>query len=176
MSRYFGEIRQLGYVVKDVERAMQHWIEAIGVGPWFYVADVPMHNFHYLGKPSGAKIAVALANSGFVQVELIQALDEEPSMFRDFLRAGREGLQHLAYWPTDWEGMVQAAEKRGYRIGQTATVGEMGPMAYLTTEAHPGTVVELSKATARRMGNFTAIREASVGWDGRDPIRTSIRF
>ena len=36
MSRIFGAIRQNGYVVRDIESAMQHWVEAIGVGPWFH--------------------------------------------------------------------------------------------------------------------------------------------
>src|SRR3954469_6497065 len=36
MSRLFGPLRQMGYVVPDVEAAMRHWIEVCGVGPWFY--------------------------------------------------------------------------------------------------------------------------------------------
>ena len=35
MSRIFGPIRQLGYVVQDIESAMRHWVEVEGVGPWF---------------------------------------------------------------------------------------------------------------------------------------------
>ena len=31
MSRLFGEIRQMGYVVRDIEDAMHHWIEVCGV-------------------------------------------------------------------------------------------------------------------------------------------------
>ena len=33
MSQRFGEIRQMGYVVRDIEAAMKHWIETLGVGP-----------------------------------------------------------------------------------------------------------------------------------------------
>ena len=32
MSRIFGEITQLGYVVRDIRAAMDRWIET-GVGP-----------------------------------------------------------------------------------------------------------------------------------------------
>ena len=31
MSRLFGPLRQMGYVVPDVEAAMKHWIEVCGV-------------------------------------------------------------------------------------------------------------------------------------------------
>ncbi len=36
MSRIFGAIRQNGYVVRDIEAALDHWIKVIGVGPFFY--------------------------------------------------------------------------------------------------------------------------------------------
>ena len=36
MSRFFGEIRQAGYVVPDIEAAMDYWSRELGVGPWFY--------------------------------------------------------------------------------------------------------------------------------------------
>ncbi len=33
MSRFLGEIRQLGYVVHDIEAAMDYWSTTLGVGP-----------------------------------------------------------------------------------------------------------------------------------------------
>ena len=42
MSRLLGEIRQNGYVVRDVEAAMRHWSEVLGVGPFFYFERVPI--------------------------------------------------------------------------------------------------------------------------------------
>jgi hypothetical protein len=37
MSRFFGELRQNGYVVRDIQSAMKHWTEVLGVGPFYYV-------------------------------------------------------------------------------------------------------------------------------------------
>ena len=34
MSRIFGAITQNGYVMRDIQAAMRHWIEVLGVGPW----------------------------------------------------------------------------------------------------------------------------------------------
>ena len=34
MSLLFGPLRQMGYVVRDIEGAMRHWIDVCGVGPW----------------------------------------------------------------------------------------------------------------------------------------------
>ena len=32
MSRFLGQIRQLGYVVPDIEAAMDYWSTTLGVG------------------------------------------------------------------------------------------------------------------------------------------------
>jgi hypothetical protein len=50
MSRLFGPLRQMGYVVPDVAAAMKHWVEVCGVGPWFYAERLPLTSFSYGGK------------------------------------------------------------------------------------------------------------------------------
>src|SRR6201999_3395061 len=50
MSRLFGPLRQMGYVVTDVDAAMRHWIEVCGVGPWFYADRLPLTAFTYGGQ------------------------------------------------------------------------------------------------------------------------------
>ncbi len=64
MSRIFGAITQNGYVVRDIEAAMRHWIDVLGVGPWFYVERAPIEDFQYHGEPSPVDVSIALANSG----------------------------------------------------------------------------------------------------------------
>jgi hypothetical protein len=52
MSRIFGDIIQNGYVVRDIAAAMRHWIEVLGVGPWFYIEHLSVPDFTYKGQPS----------------------------------------------------------------------------------------------------------------------------
>ena len=172
MSRLFGPVRQLGYVVKDVERAMRHWVEVLGVGPWFYIERYPVSNFRYRGQPSDVHLSIALANSGTLQVELIQQRNTAPSMYRDFLAAGHEGLQHVSSWPVDYDLVLARALASGYRIGQTGDTSR-GPFVYLETEAHPGTVMEMAVLSPTRRRVFEAVEQAAVDWDGTDPIRLS---
>lgn len=42
MSSLFGELRQIGIVIHDIEAAMRHWIEVCGVGPWYYIDKLPV--------------------------------------------------------------------------------------------------------------------------------------
>jgi hypothetical protein len=171
MSRLFGEMRQIGIVVRDIEAAMEHWVEVCGVGPWFYADKLPVTAFTYRDQTfEDIHISVALANSGEVQLELIQQRCDTPSMYRDFLAAGHEGMQHWSSWPEDYDARVERALSNGYSVGQSGD-SPRGKFVYLWEEGHPGTVIEMAHMTRTRRGIFEAIREAAVGWDGSDPVR-----
>ncbi len=172
MSRLFGDLRQIGIVVRDIEAAMTHWIEVCGVGPWFYVDKLPLLEFSYRGtRHDDIHISIALANSGEVQLELIQQRCNIPSMYQDFLQAGREGMQHWSSWPSDYDELLKRALSTGYSVGQQGD-SVRGRFVYLWNEGHPGTVIEMADMTPEREAIFSGIRTASVGWDGAEPIRT----
>lgn len=171
MSRFFGEIRQLGYVVNDIEAAMDYWSRTLGVGPWYYNPKVPIRNYQYEGSRHEPHNSVALANSGPIQVELIQTRNDVPSMYRDFLQAGRTGLQHVAYWTEDYDADLKRLSAQGFRSVMSGEVGERGRFVYFDTEYHPGTVIELSEVAGPKGKLFDLIRSESQDWDGQDPIR-----
>jgi hypothetical protein len=171
MSRLFGEVRQAGYVVHDIQKEMRHWSETLGIGPWFYAERVPVRNFMYRGQPSPIEVSVALANSGPLQIELIQQRNDAPSMYKAFLDAGRTGLQHLAYWTENFDEDLRRLAAHGLKVGMSGEVGERGRYVYYETETHPGTVIELSEIAGPKGRLFRMIREASIGWDGSDPVR-----
>ena len=171
MSRHFGKVRQNGYVVRDIEAALKHWTEVVGVGPFWYFDRVPMGRFEYRGEPSPLEVSIALANSGDLQIELIQQRNDAPSMYRDFLAAGHEGLQHVAYWTESFNRDLERALDAGFTVGQAGEIGEDGRFVYFESASHPGSVVELSEVSGAKGQFFGRIREAAASWDGSDPIR-----
>ena len=171
MSVFFGEIRQLGYVVPDIVAAMDYWSTVLGVGPFFYAERVPVVNFTYRGQPSSPVTSVALANSGPVQVELIQQRNDAPTMYRDFVQAKGSGLQHVAYWTQNFDADMARLSARGFKVGMGGEVGARGRFVYFETEYHPGAVIELSEVEGPKGRMFDLIRNAAVGWDGSDPVR-----
>ncbi len=89
MSRLFGPLRQMEFVVRDIGEAMRHWVEVCGVGPWYVAEKLPLDGFWYKERQYDIHLTVALAYSGDVQLELIQQRDRTPSMYQEFLAAGR---------------------------------------------------------------------------------------
>ena len=171
MSRFFGEVRQVGYVVPDIEQAMKYWSEVLGVGPWFYAPQVPVVNFKYRGEISAPITSVALANSGPLQIELIQQRNTAPTMYQDFVKTSTMGLQHLAYWTTTYDADLARLQAQGFVVAMSGEVGSNGRFCYFETGIHPGAVVELSEVLGPKGRMFDLIRSSAVGWDGTDPIR-----
>jgi len=170
MSRLLGAICQNGYVVRDIHAAMAHWSSTLSVGPFFFFEQAPLEKFCYKGEPSACRCSIALANSGDLQVELIQQLNDEPSMYRDFLASGNEGLQHLAFWTEDMDNDLEHMQKLGYRVGQSGQVGDDGRFVYYDTGGPAGTTIELSEISGAKGEFFDYVRQAALDWDGSDPV------
>ncbi|NYT76039.1 VOC family protein [Alcaligenaceae bacterium] len=173
MSIYFGDVRQIGYVVSDIEKAMKHWSDVLGVGPWFYKEDVGTTEFRYYGNNSQPpKLSIALANSGSLQIELIQQRDDAPSLYLDSLKRGGECAQHVAYWTADrFDEYAKVLHERGYVEGHGGRMGTRGRFGYFLHPDLPSGVIELSEMTGGKGEYFEEIRRASVGWDGLEPIQ-----
>jgi len=171
VSRIFGEIRQNGYVVKDIAKAMEYWTGTLGVGPFFYVEKAPIRDFRYHGEPSDLDVSIALANTGALQIELIQQRNDAPSMYKEFLDQGHEGLQHIAYWTESFDADMARLKALGFRIGQEGGVGRNGRFVYFQSDGHPGSVIELSEISGAKGEFFKTIRDAAASWDGTDPVR-----
>ena len=170
MSRIFGSVCQNGYVVRNIRAAMDHWVNVMGVGPWYYIPKVKTDYFRHRGQDSAMEMSVALANSGDLQIELIQQRNDAPSMYKEFLDSGHEGLQHMSYWTTEYDALYQRALSLGYKVGDEGA-GPRGRFAYFDTQLHPGTVIELSDISGAKGPAFAQIRQAALDWDGSRPIR-----
>lgn len=110
-----GEVRQIGYVVTDLDDAISGWLR-MGVGPWFVIRNLPQR-VRYRGDPCEVKLSLALSNSGDLQVELIQQLDDTPSIFTEFLAgAPAGGFHQLAYWTADFDKAMAKLAEAGWPL------------------------------------------------------------
>ncbi|OBK70252.1 VOC family protein [Mycobacterium sp. 1274761.0] len=167
-----GPVRQIGYVVTDLDQAMAGWIE-LGVGPWFVLRSLPMEA-RYRGEPCQTTLSLAYSNSGELQIELIQQEDTTPSIFTEFLDARGPGLHQLAYWTSDFEDTMRAVENAGWPVVWSGGEGFGVRFAYLeppNAPAYISQVIEVSELTDATAANAMFIHDAAAEWDGADPIR-----
>ena len=177
MSRVFGPMRQMGFVVRDLDRALRYWTETLGVGPFFIIRSLPLERFEYRGKPSPPPhLTLAIANSGDVQVELIYQHDDRPSAFLDRLKTVGEGLQHVSSWMdrAGYDAEIARLKAAGVPVAHEGWLRGNGPrFAYFGTDETPGgfqyEMSDVGDPEFAAMGH--TIREAALAWDGSQPIR-----
>lgn len=172
MSVLPGPIRQIGYVVTDLDRAIQGWVE-LGVGPWFVTRGLPMRVL-YRGEPCEIALSLAMSNSGDLQIELLQQDDDTSSIFTEFLASNRPGYHQLAYWTTDFDATMTAVEDAGWPVVWSGGEGFGVRFAYVEPPNTPATVIEISELTDATAASAEFIRDAAAGWDGSDPIRNLV--
>jgi hypothetical protein len=171
MINGYGPIRQLGYVVRDIESAMATWVDRLRIGPWFYNPRLPLDSYRFRGVAhDGMDMSYALANSGDMQIELIQQRCNTPSLYREFLDRHGEGLQHICVWPDDYDAVYARACANGLVPAQEGSVASIR-FAYFEDAAHGGTSLEMSEMLPMRLPGIERIRTAAEGWDGADPVR-----
>jgi Glyoxalase/Bleomycin resistance protein/Dioxygenase superfamily len=165
-----GPIRQNAYLVRDLRQAMDAWL-GIGVGPWYVLASFPQADSWYRGQATAPVVSVAFANSGALQVELIEQEDEQPSIYKEFLDGGRVGFHHIAFWSEEFATSVGRAEAAGWPVVHRGTGGGIAQFAYVDAGGFTSTVVEIMELNDITRAMTAMVRDAAVDWDGKDPVR-----
>lgn len=166
----FGPVMQLGFVVPDLELAIEHWIRKVGIGPFYVLSHVQFAEAIYRGKPTGADISVGLAQWGEVQVELIQQFNDAPSIYRDFPYRDRGGLQHVGVMTASVADDLARLRPLGVEAVQGGSTANGIRFAYVSTDYYPGAMIELIEHGP--IDEFFAmVRKSAQDWDGSNPVR-----
>lgn len=162
----FGDIRQLGYVVEDLERAVEAWTTRLGVGPWTIIRNIPLRSV-YRGQPSEPLIDIALGYRGAMQIELIQQKNDAPSPYRPFIERGEYGLHHTAFLSERIGEDVRRAEAAGLRLVCDINMPAGGRYVYFEA-AVPGErgFIELLETTPAMTQMFEQGMRAAAEWKG----------
>lgn len=169
MQPFSGPVRQIGYVVRDFDRALASGLE-VGVGPWYVMRGLTQRVL-YRGEPCRVTLSLGLANTGDMQVEVIAQEDATSSIYTEFLASGREGFHQFSWWVSDFDSAVGTAEAAGWPVVWSGGEAEGVRYAYVEPSGGLATVYEIMEDTDLASGFNKVIRDAADGWDGTDPIR-----
>lgn len=166
---HIGPIMQIAFVPQDFDAALKHWVEVMGVGPFFLIENVALEDMRYRGAPSDCVFTMALAYWGDVQIELIRQENDAPSIYRDFPNHG--AMHHVCIMTDDIAAAKATALAAGAELLVEAKVGADGGVIYVDAGGYPGGIVEVLQPASGSGALFDMMRAAAVGWDGSDPIR-----
>lgn len=172
MDRLFGPVMQNAFVVDDLDAALDHWTRTMDVGPFFVLERVRFAELWFRGqRVEDLDLTVAIGYWEELQIELIRQNGDTPSIYQEFRARGLTGLQHMGVISRSLETDLARLAKRGIEPVQHGRTTANMRFAYVSTDHHPGGMIELIESGAAVDAAFRAMRTAAVSWDGRDPVR-----
>ena len=136
-----SDLIQVGIVVNDISKAVDHYTSVFGIGP-FKIIHPKFHNKTYHGKPADFDMKLAFTDWKPIQVELIEPLQGE-NIYFDFLKKNPGGgIHHLGYEVVDLDETIDNYARNGINVIQGGRV-EGGGHAYFDTENLLGFIVEV---------------------------------
>ena len=169
-----GAVMQVAYVVEDIKKAMAHWTEKLDVGPFFLFEHFALEDYRYRGQQSDLDITIALAFSGSMCFELIVQNSKKPSVYSEVVEKRGYGFHHWAISTETFDDDLARYKSKGNDEVLYGRVPDPinARAAYADTLDDLGGMIELIEINPAVEGFFSAIKEPSVNWDGKDPVRT----
>ena len=149
-----GGIVQVAYVVEDLQKSITEFSEKFNIGPWFYSNGYTLKEAYYRGEPTDMRMGLALSFSGNMCFEVIQPLDDKPSVAT-----------------TQYEVDVARYKKMGYVLAFEGLTPRGIRFAYFDTTGDLPGMLELIEYNDTQLKFLSLMQQASVNRDGKDPSR-----
>lgn len=147
-------IAQIALVVKDLDKTVEQYHRAFGIGPWdFYTYGKPLvRHMSRNGRRTEYKMRVALSYLGPLRIELIEQVEGD-TVYKEFIEKHGYGVHHVGVLVDDMENALDRARTAGFRMtmdGAGFGADGDGWYAYLDTESSIGTTIELIARPKKR--------------------------
>lgn len=163
-----GPIRQIGFVVADVEDAARDWTGRFGIGPWRIKHGIRFTGLRYGDRPIDIEVSIATSYSERSEVKLVAQTEGPASMYSDHLTEQGPGAQHVCFYPSDYTAACHLFATSGATLVMRGMIGDR-EFSYFD-DGH-GQVVELVDIEAAALTARGERIEAARHWDGSDPIQ-----
>ena len=165
----FGVPVQVAYAVDDVERAAAAYAERFGAGPFFVRHHPPFEATHD-GGPAIFNHSSAYGQWGAMQIELVQLGQCSPVSLHRCLSVS-PGIHHVATFVESLPDEQARLEALGMKCVMHATTPSGLQFAFHDARGEMGHMLEIYEPADSVLRLYQKVREAAIGWDGRDPVR-----
>jgi hypothetical protein len=163
-QRPYGPINQNAFVVPDIDAAIDRWTRIRKVGPFFKFPPIVFEEADYRGRPQVPDFEAAIAYSGELMIELIKP--NGPSIFKEYLDAGHQGVHHFCAFTDDFEAASSAIEREGGKRLQGGRFADGSCLAYFDLGDPAPSILEIAYLMPPVLALFDAIKAAAASWNG----------
>ena len=158
---------QMAYAVDDVRDAAAGWAP-VGVGPFFVMEHIALGDTRINGESATFDHSSAYGWWGSVMFELI-CQHHTPGSDR-IVHSG--GLHHVAHFVNDLDVVSSGLIADGHAEVLRAETATGTGFAFHDGGSARGHLIEIYEETPGLRRFYDMVRDASIGWDGSDPVRT----
>jgi methylmalonyl-CoA/ethylmalonyl-CoA epimerase len=172
LGKGFGPVAQVAYLVPDIDAAMEQWLRHAGLGPWTNFRNIELAT-RFDERDFTLHIHEALAYQGDLQIQLVQSLDapDRVTPYSDWVRAGRYGVHHVAYFTDQPDADVERARRQGFERVCAMRDKHGFRYFYLQSTAMPEVWIEFLESSPMLRDIFAKGIAEAAAWGGQDPIR-----
>lgn len=146
----FPNVRQIGIVVRSIDQAVKYYARSFGIGPWFQPKFSNKEHRLKGTEVISDETEMAIAFSGKIQLELIEPVSGNQSIYWEHLEKHGEGIHHLGFYVSDIEKRLDVLAASGIGVLQSGTIhsggksgGSVTDYVYLDTAGTGGVLLEL---------------------------------
>ena len=121
MTDEFNEIVQIGIITTDMEKTKQGMLDVFGLEPDAGGEGVYEKSIYREGTIVDAKVRSAFYNFFNVQLEFLQPLDGDDTVWSDYVKMGRTGLHHIRFDVSDRERVIKLMADKGISVWMEGT-------------------------------------------------------
>lgn len=162
-------IHHIAYSVPDLEAAIHDAVRTLGAGPFLVLDDIEL-DATSRGEPATFLHSAAFGQFGTVGLELMQIRSGTPDRVADAMSGPVPSVNHFGYVVPSLADARDRLESVGMPAFLHAFAGEIEFTVH-DGRSLLGHNVECHADNSSIRGFWQQVHDASVGWDGSDPIR-----
>lgn len=164
-----GNIRQLGFVVRDLDAAIAQWLAHTSAGPFVLMPDQRFDGWSYLDHPQDLVLDIAFAQAGPMMLELIRPRGPWPNVYGDAAPEDDCVLHHFGMLVPDID---QASAALDAPLVTAARIDDGAELRYFDCRDRFGVHLELISDTPSVQAFFDLSESLARNWDGSSaPVR-----
>ena len=117
----FNEIVQIGIITTDMEKSKQGMLDVFGLEPDTGGDSVYEKSIYREGKVIDAKVRSAFYNFFNIQLEFLEPLEGEDTVWSDYVKMGNVGLHHIRFDVDDAERAIKLMADKGIKVWMQGT-------------------------------------------------------
>jgi hypothetical protein len=168
LAAFYAGIFQYAYVCADLDRAITHFGEQLGLGGFDIRRGLTVQDVEVDGRPAdGWTINVAVTNVEHANVELIEPVGGPVELYRDVISDRRPAtFHHFGVEVTDLDAVLRDIHASGRRTKLLGCMPGFCRFAYLDLRDEIGHFVEYVELDDLGRAHFTAMRAQALSTQG----------